>query len=120
MSRLINYESHKTLAFLSMGHADRFLPGPVIDPDIGAPFDYVPDAAGVIALLDFRGHALCIEACKSMRKRLTDHYMGFEGKLTVSPAFFAYEACAQCEMRELQLLEEHRSAYGYVPKRNRA
>jgi hypothetical protein len=93
-----------------------FDPTPYLDPDIGLPFDLVPDQPGVVAFLNADGSAIEIISHESMRSLLIDVYQGRSGQPDLMMAArIDFEPCATPDVREAELRREHIRLYGRLP-----
>jgi hypothetical protein len=105
------------MSSLSLEYEISFEPRPFIDPDVGVPFDLVPDGPGVLAFLNRDGSAMRIFEHTSLRALVRDAYLGHEGRDLLDAKRVAFEQCSQPAARLAQLLEEHQRKYGRAPAR---
>jgi hypothetical protein len=116
MERLeVRQANHDRPTPLSFSHWWPFNPLPFLDPECGLPFDIIPDAPGVIGLIQADGSALVIEACKSMRQRVTDYCKGIERVRYASIRYVAYEPASNAAVKHAELDAEHEIRFGRRP-----
>lgn len=77
-----------------------------------------PEEPGVYALLTNGELTYYGSATISIRDRLRSHKSGNDGACTQRSTHYQREVCSNPRERERQLLQEHRSAKGRLPKCN--
>jgi hypothetical protein len=102
---------------LSIEFTMAFDPTPFLDPDVGLPFDLVPDAPGVVAFLNYDASAIVIYENNSMRRLVLDVYRGYEGRDALGATHIAFERCSDTAKRLADLLDEHQQIFGRAPMR---
>jgi len=77
-----------------------------------------PDEMGVYALWD--GEEVIYYGRGQIRSRLLDHFHGRLDPLTRRATHYGWEICANPEVREAELLGEHKRVFGRAPRLNQA
>jgi len=81
--------------------------------------DRAPESQGVFGLYDGNSQPIYYGRSEtSIRARLQRHFSGAEGSCTRSASNFDWELTNSPMLREEELLEEHKSAFGRLPKCN--
>jgi hypothetical protein len=77
-----------------------------------------PDEAGIYALWD--GEEVIYYGRGPIRSRLREHFHGRLDPLTRRATHYGWEICASPELREAELLSEHKRVFGRPPRLNQA
>ena len=91
------------------------------DPDVGSPFDFVPDHPGVLCFLNADGTVHSIDAAlKSMRSRLMDLYRGTAGDGRRPIGLFGFvQSTKPTELRS-EIVRDHVREYSSFPAAKKA
>ncbi|MFB9980193.1 hypothetical protein ACFSQQ_11015 [Mesorhizobium kowhaii] len=88
---------------------------PVLNPDVGEAFDFVPNEPGLICWFNPDGSLESIDATMRMRKRLIDIYRGTGGTGRRAFHLFGYDACNDPKAMREKLVAEHVRIYERFP-----